>query len=262
VASVAVAAGGRIHYILAPLQMPLALVTGGAVRVGRAISLALGRAGYDVVVHCRTSVDEAEAVHAELTALGRRCHVEPEDLATPEGPAALARRVSAAHPALDLLVLSAAAYEHRDFALVRPEHLERQLQVNLKAPFFLLQGLLPALRQAPAPSVVAITDMAVTHAYTTSHFFSHYLASKAALAQLVRTWALELGPQVRVNAVAPGPVAFAAETTSAQRSEILARVPLRREGRPEDVAQAVVFLAQAPYVTGHSLVVDGGLSIA
>jgi pteridine reductase len=258
---VGVAARDGIGYTQA-LVMPLALVTGGAVRVGRAISLALARAGYDLVVHCRASVSEAEVVRAELGALGRRCFVEAQDLAQPEGASALARRVAAAHPALDLLVLSAAVYEHRAFELVRPEHLERQLRVNVEAPYFLLQGLLPALRQAPAPSVVAITDMAVTHAYTTSHFFSHYLASKAALAQLVRAWALELGPRVRVNAVAPGPVAMAAETTSGQRADILARVPLGREGRPEDVAQAVLFLAQAPYVTGHSLVVDGGLSIA
>jgi pteridine reductase len=242
--------------------MPLALVTGGAVRVGRAITLALGRAGYDVVVHCRSSVTEAAEVVQALGAMGRTCFVEPQDLAEADGAAALARRVSAAHPALDLLVLSAAAYEHREFERVRPEDLERQLQVNLKSPFFLLQGLLPALRQAPAPAVVAITDMAVTHAYTASHFFCHYLASKAALAQLVRAWALELGPRVRVNAVAPGPVAMAAQTTSGQRDDILQRVALKREGRPEDVASAVVFLAQAAFVTGHSLTVDGGLSVA
>jgi pteridine reductase len=242
--------------------MPLALVTGGAVRVGRAISLALAQAGYDLVVHCRRSVSEATALSLELEALGRRCFIEPQDLAEPEGPMALARRVAAAHPVLDLLVLSAAAYEHRAFEQVRPEDLERQLQVNVKAPYFLLQGLLPTLRAAPAPSVVAITDMAVTHAYTPTHFFSHYLAGKAALAQLVRAWALELGPGVRVNAVAPGPVAMAAETTAAQRQDILARIPLRREGQPEDVARAVVFLAQAAYVTGHSLAVDGGLSVS
>ena len=103
--------------------------------------------------------------------------------------------------------------------------------------------------------------MAVSHAYSDTHFFSHYLASKAALDQLTRAWALELGPKVRVNAVAPGPVAMAAETTDEQRQSILMRVPLRREGRPEDVARAVVFLAQAPYITGQTLRVDGGLSV-
>jgi NAD(P)-dependent dehydrogenase (short-subunit alcohol dehydrogenase family) len=111
-------------------------------------------------------------------------------------------------------------------------------------------------------SVVNITDMAVTHAYTSTHFFSHYLASKAALEQLTRSLALELGPTIRVNAVAPGPVAMAQETTSAQRADMLERIPLKREGSPHDVARAVVFLATSSYVTGQTLRVDGGLSVA
>ncbi|MBL9037081.1 MAG: SDR family oxidoreductase, partial [Archangium sp.] len=121
---------------------------------------------------------------------------------------------------------------------------------------------LPKLRQAPAACVVNITDMAVTHAYTSTHFFAHYLASKAALDQLTRSWALELGPTIRVNAVAPGPVAMAAETNEAQRADMLQRVPLRREGTPDDVARAVVFLATSSYITGQTLRVDGGLSVA
>lgn len=237
--------------------MPTALVTGSGVRVGRAIALALGRAGYDVVVHANRSVAEARAVVAELQALGREARVEAADLSTREGPAALAARVGS----LDVLVNSAAAYAHVDFAQVTREQLERMFSVNVTAPFMLTQALLPALR-ASKGCVVNITDMAVSHAYTTTHFFSHYLASKAALEQLTRAWALELGPDVRVNAVAPGPVAMAAETSQAQREDMLARVPLRREGSPEDVAGAVVFLARSPYITGQTLRVDGGLSVA
>ncbi len=242
--------------------MPLALVTGGAIRVGRAITLALGRAGYDVVVHCRRSVAEAEVVKAELEALGREAFIEVGDLGTDDGVAGLVSRLSTAHRALDLLVHSAAAYEHRAFAEVTKESFDAMFAVNVRAPFFLTQGLLPLLGAASAPAIVAITDMAVQHSYTSSHLFSHYLASKAALERLTRSLALELGPRIRVNAVAPGPVAMAAETTGAQVEEILHRVPLRREGRPEDVAEAVVYLAKATYVTGHTLVVDGGLSVA
>ncbi len=135
-------------------------------------------------------------------------------------------------------------------------------KVIVAAPFFLVQGLLPALKASPTAAIVNITDMAVTHAYTTTHFFSHYLAAKAALDQLTRSWALELGPAIRVNAVAPGPVAMAAETTDTQRADILNRIPLGREGRPDDVARAVVFFSNAPYVTGQTLRVDGGLSVA
>lgn len=238
--------------------MPIALVTGGGVRVGRAIALALGRAGFDVIVHARRSAAEAEAMADELRALGRTARVELGDLEASDGAEALAARIGEC----DVLVNSAASYAHVDFAHVTRAQLATMLAVNVAAPFFLAQALLPALARSGEGCIVNITDMAVTHAYTTSHFFSHYLASKAALDQLTRAWALELAPRVRVNAVAPGPVAMGAETTDAQKADMLARIPLRREGRAEDVAQAVVFLAQAPYVTGQTIRVDGGLSVA
>lgn len=241
--------------------MGLALVTGGAIRVGRAITLALARDGFDVVIHANRSRDAAQALATEVRALGRQAFVETADLKVHAEVVGLADRVKAAHPRLDVLVNSAAAYEHLGFEAVTPAHLEQMLAVNVHAPFFLTQGLLPALRAAKG-AVINITDMAVSHAYTPTHFFAHYLASKAALEQLTRAWALELGPDVRVNAVAPGPVAIAQETTEAQRADLLARLPLKREGRPEDVAAAVAFLARAPYITGQTLRVDGGLSVA
>ncbi len=242
--------------------MPLALVTGAAVRVGRAIALGLAHAGYDLVLHAHRSRDAAEELAGELRALGRRASVELADLASLEEVGALAARVVAEHGCLDLLVLSAAPYEHVDFTHVTPAKYEHMFAVNVRAPFFLTQGLLPALRAAAAPSIVAITDMAVERAYTATHAFSPYVASKAALAQLTRSLAVELGPQVRVNAVAPGPVAISSETTEAQRAHMLTRIPLRREGSAADVAGAVLYLAQAPYVTGVTLTVDGGLSVS
>lgn len=238
--------------------MPVALITGGAVRVGRAITLALTEAGFEVVIHAHTSGDQAQALAAELKALGRTARVEREDLSKPDGPAKLASRVAA----LDLLVNSAAAYEHVDFTDISRAQFDAMVAVNVAAPFFLAQALVPKLKASKQGAIVNITDMAVTHAYTSSHFFAHYLASKAALDQLTRAWALELGPSIRVNAVAPGPVAMAAQTTDTQRAEILKRVPLGREGHPDDVARAVVFLATHGYITGQTLRVDGGLSVA
>jgi pteridine reductase len=238
--------------------MPTALVTGGGIRIGRAICLALGRAGYDVVVHANRSVAAAQEVVRELAALGRTARVEQADLSTPDGPQSLGERIDR----LDLLVNNAAAYEHAGFRDITPDQLERMLAVNVRAPFLLTQAVLPLLAASGQGAVVNVTDMAVSRAYTATHFFSHYLASKAALEQLTRALALELGPKVRVNAVAPGPVAIAAETTPAQRADMLARLPLGREGSPADVAEAVVYLARAEYVTGQTIRVCGGLSIA
>lgn len=237
--------------------MPTALVTGGAVRVGRAISTALAEAGFDLIIHANRSAADAESLAHLLRGWGTSARVELEDLSTAQGPKNLAARIAS----LDLLVNSAARYEHLALEHVDAAALEAMFRVNVFAPFLLTQALLPALR-ATNGCVVNITDMAVSHAYTTTHFFSHYLASKAALEQLTRAWALELGPAVRVNAVAPGPVAMAAETSDAQKEDMLRRIPLKREGAPEDVANAVVFLARAPYVTGQTLRVDGGLSVA
>jgi pteridine reductase len=242
--------------------MPVAVVTGAGIRVGRAIALALARDGFDLVLHANRSVEAAAAVKAEIEAVGRRASVEAANLADLAQVRALTQRVSQAHGTLDLLVNSAAAYAHVDFADITPAQLDEMYRVNVAAPFFLAQGLLPALRASKRAAIINITDMAVTHAYTTTHFFAHYLASKAALDQLTRSLALELGPAIRVNAVAPGPVAMAAETTEAQKADILGRVPLRREGAPDDIARAVVFLANAPYITGQTLRVDGGLSVA
>lgn len=242
--------------------MPIALITGGAIRVGAATARLLAREGYEVLIHARRSAEAAAALCHEIHQAGGQATALSADLQAREGPLQLAEQVRQRTSSLDLLVNNAAAYEHLSFEQITPERFDAMMAVNARAPFFLTQALLPLLRNSGAGCVINITDMAVTHAYTTTHFFAHYLASKAALDQLTRAWALELGPAVRVNAVAPGPVAIGGETTEEQRAEILRRVPLRREGSPEDIASAVLFLARSPYLTGQTIRVDGGLSVA
>jgi pteridine reductase len=242
--------------------MPIALVTGGAIRVGRAIVEAVATAGYDVLIHARRSHREATELAAEMRAHGVRAWALTADLEAEDGPFDLARQVLACTTTLDLLVHNAADYEHAAFEDISPARFASMMATNVRAPFFLTQALLPLLRAAQAGAcIINITDMALDHVYTRSHVFSHYLASKAGLMQLTRAWALELGPAIRVNAVAPGPVAVAGETSELQRREIVTRTPLAREGTPHDIAGAVVYLAGAPYVTGQVLRVDGGLSV-
>jgi pteridine reductase len=242
--------------------MPTALVTGGAIRVGRAIVLALARTGYDVIVHANRSREAAEALAEEVRRHGKRAWIELADLGDLDAVNGLAERVVRTTASLDALVHNASSYEHVDFQDVTPEMFDAMFRVNVKAPFFLTQRLLPALRASSEACIINITDMAVSHAYSTTHFFAHYLASKAALDQLTRAWAVEFGPSIRVNAVAPGPVAMAADTTSEQRQDILRRVPLKREGTVDEVARAVIYLLNARYVTGQTVRVDGGLSVA
>lgn len=245
-----------------PQGMPTALVTGAGVRVGQAISSRLLERGFDLVLHVRHSRAGAEALAARAEAAGRRAWVLRADLAEPEELRALAAAVAARVPALELLVHNASVYEHCPLEALDLARLRRTLAVNLEAPLLLTQALLPLLRAAEGAQVITLTDASVARPSRPQDALAHYMASKAGLEGLTRALALELAPQVRVNGVAPGAVAFAATEDAPSRAETLRRVPLGREGSPDDVARAVAFLAcEAPYMTGQILRVDGGLSV-
>jgi pteridine reductase len=235
----------------------VALVTGAGIRLGRAIALELARSGFDLLIHANQSRVPAEALGKEVEALGRKATVLIHDLSKPSAIEALANEVPAK---LDVLVNNAGIYEPLPFMQVTREAFERVTQVNLYAPFFLTQALIGRLRAAEG-SIVNITDMAVDKPYREQRDIMHYLTSKAGLAALTKVWAVDFAPQVRVNAVAPGPVAIAVGTSEEERQKTIREVPLRREGTPEDVARAVAYFATAPYVTGQTLRVDGGLSV-
>jgi pteridine reductase len=239
--------------------MPTALITGAGVRVGRAVAEALGDAGFDLVLHAHRSGDAVRELCAALQARGIKAQAVIADLSRFEGVQALSAAVRERASSLEVLVNSAAIYERTPLAELTPARFERMLQINLAAPLFLTQALLPLLQAATAPSVVNITDTATNKPYP-NH--SAYLASKAALVMVTQALALELAPRVRVNGVAPGAVAFPADFDAAKRERILARVPLGKSGAPADVARAVLFLVRdAPYTTGHIVSVDGGLAL-
>ena len=242
-------------------QAPVALVTGGAIRVGRAISLALAAAGYRVWLHYHRSAEAAAGVAREL---GEAClgplRFDLADEAARAGLVAAVRDPTGpAGGRLDLLVNNAASFERGPFAGRSDADLRRVLEVNLVAPIGLARGLAPALSAARG-SVVNLLDVAAYQPWK-SHL--EHCTAKAGLAMATRALALELAPAVRVNGVAPGTVAWPADDEryaegSPARAAILRAIPLGKIGDPDDIARTVVFLAQSGFISGQTITVDGG----
>jgi pteridine reductase len=229
------------------LTRPVALVTGAGVRVGEAIARHLAHHGYAVAAHYHSHRPRGFA--AALQA----------DLAAPGGPDALAAAFRARFPRLDLLVNSAAGFEARTLEATDAAAFDAQLDLNARAPLLLTRALLGRLRLARG-SVVNVAD--VGGGLVAWSGYAAYAASKAALVRLTECLALELAPRVRVNAVAPGTVLWPRSYGAARRRELAGRIPLGRAGTPLDVAEAVRYLAEAPFVTGAVLPVDGGRRLA
>lgn len=233
---------------------PVALVTGGAVRVGRAISLALAEAGYDLVVHYNSSAGPAREVRDAVEALGRRCVTAGGDLSDPATPEALSDAVRKEYGRLDLLVNSAANFRSHHILEVDADEWDRALDVNLRAPHLLTRAVADLLRSARG-SVVNIADHMGLKPWVR---YGHHSVSKAGLIHLTRIQARALAPDVRVNAVAPGLVLPPEGVTGEALAREVEATLLKKAGTPDDVAGAVIYLARAPYVTGQLLVVDGG----
>ena len=233
----------------------VALVTGGAARLGRAITLGLAEAGYDLFVHYRSSRGDAEDVARTVwKRLARHCILFQADLADPAAPAAVVEAVRAAYGRLDLLVNSAASFDARGLAEVDAEAWDDVMDLNVRAPHLLVRAAAPLLA-ASRGAVVNVLDLSAFQPWT-EH--PAHAVSKAALAHLTRVQARALAPEVRVNAVAPGAVLPPDDYPPQRLEAIRARTPLGTLGTPEDVVAAVVFLARASFVTGQILAVDGG----
>jgi pteridine reductase len=238
----------------APSPQRIALVTGGAVRVGRALTLGLARAGYDVLVTYLSSESAARALALEVAALGRRCELVATDLADPGAADVLTTATASAFGRLDLLVNSAASFDAAPLLEVDAERWDAVMALNVRAPHLLVRALAPLLRQSQG-SVVNVADLGAFQPWL-EH--PHHAVSKAALVHLTHVQARALAPEIRVNAVAPGTV-LAPDSYSDERLRALAAAtPLRRLGSPEDVVSAVLYLARATFVTGQIIAVDGG----
>lgn len=242
------------------LKGKTALVTGGSRGIGRATALALGKLGAQVLVHYGRAAKEADAVVAEIRKAGGRADAVGADLATPDGPHQLARQVRTIVGArLDILVANAGVANAAVIEDTTVEDFDRMLAVNVRAPFFLVQQLLPILCEGS--SIVLVSSLA---AHAVVGTLPAYAATKGAIDTLVKHLAAALGARgVRVNAVAPGVVptdmsSFA--KTDAGRDYTLGLQALQRMAQPDDIGDAIAFLASnnARWITGDTIRVDGG----
>ncbi|MGN2242908.1 pteridine reductase [Frateuria sp. GZRR33] len=240
---------------------PVALVTGGARRVGASIARTLHAAGYDLALHYRHSADEAAALLAELehARTGSTLALQA-DLAAVDGLPALVDQVLARFGQLDALVNNASAFFPTPVGSATPAQWDELFASNARAPFFLAQAAWPALREARG-AIVNLVDIYAERALADHPI---YVMAKAALAAMTRTLAQDMAPDVRVNGVAPGAVLWPSEGKDYdERAAMLARTPLQRAGTPEDVASAVLWLLRdAPFVTGQVIRVDGGRTLS
>jgi len=243
-----------------PAPPPVALVTGGARRLGAAIVRRLHAAGFAVVVHCRDSAADAQALAAELEAArAGSAAVLQADLERFDALPELVARTVGRFGRLDALVNNAAAFFPTPAGTVTPAQWDTLLATNLRAPFFLCQAAAPHLARTGG-AIVNVVDI-----YAERPLRGHavYSMAKAALAMATRSLALELGPDVRVNGVAPGNVLWSENPVKAETLEtVLERTALERQGEPGDIAEAVLWLLQGNrYVTGQILAVDGGRTL-
>ena len=234
------------------------LVTGAAVRVGRAIARAFAEAGADVVVHYRASAKEAEETATEVRALGVRAALVQGDQSRDGEPQRIVAQAVHAHGRLDALVCNAAHFEEVPAAELTRRQFDAMLATNLSGPFELARAAYPHLKETQGCIVNLLDLCGTTQVWERT---AHYAASKAGLAALTRLLALEWAPDVRVNGVAPGAVLLPDSLGAARRERILSRIPMGRLGTPEEVARTVLFLASEPFVTGQILSVDGGRSV-
>jgi pteridine reductase len=230
----------------------VALVTGGARRLGRAFSLALAEAGADVVVNYNSSAADARSAVAGIEALGRRALAVQGDVASGAAVRRLVAETERHFGRLDVLVNSASLFERAAVHEISEEQWDRVLAVNLKAPFLLSQAAAPLLKRAGGGVIINVADLSGLQPWPS---YAHHAVSKAGLLHLTRVLARALAPEIRVNSISPGTVLPPAGEDLEEGS---ARRVVRRAGEPADATSALLYLVRSDFVTGENLLVDGG----
>jgi NAD(P)-dependent dehydrogenase (short-subunit alcohol dehydrogenase family) len=244
------------------MTQKVALVTGGARRIGRAISLALHEAGYAVAVQANRSAEGADELCAEIARDGGRAAAVRADLAEQASVAGLVSAAAKAVGPLTLLVNNAAMFEPDAIGSLDAACFDRQLAVNLRAPLFLSEAFAAQAQNLSEESGAAIVNILDQRVFKLTPQFVSYTLAKSALHAATRLLAQALAPKVRVNAVAPGPTMQSARQDAEDFARQVAAVPLGHGPTAEEIASAVVYLASARSVTGATLIVDGGQHLA
>lgn len=239
-------------------DQPVALVTGGARRIGRRICQRLHQSGYNILLHYRHSAEEAQSLAAELNqARSESVVLLKADLLNAKDRSQLIQQAINQWHRLDVLINNASSFYPLAVADTTEENWDDLVGSNLKAPFFLSQGLADALVQQQG-CIINLVDI---HSERPLKGYPVYSIAKAGTAMLTQALAKELAPAVRVNGVSPGPILLPAGEGDTEQAALLAKTPMARMGNPDDIADTVLFLLQQSYITGQIIAVDGGKSL-
>ncbi|MGZ9233951.1 MAG: SDR family oxidoreductase [Anaerolineales bacterium] len=230
----------------------LALVTGAAHRLGKVFALTLARHGFDIVLHYHHSLDAALQTQLELESVGRRVILAQADLTDPAQIDSLVSNLNS----LNVLVNSAAFMPSGNVDALTVENWDTALDLNLRAPFLLARAC--AMKMTDGGLIVNITDVGAQKTWSR---YPSYTVSKAALESLTRILARAFAPKIRVNAIAPGFVLQSEIVSEEEWQRLINRIPLKRPARTEEIASALEFLLKNEYITGQTIVVDGGYSL-
>ena len=235
----------------------VALVTGAAKRIGRSVALRLAAEGADVIVNYRSSKTEADDVVARITAMGRRSIGVQGNVAKRSDVLALFATVEKEFGRLDILVNNAGIFFSAQFEQMTEQQWDTILDTNLKSQVLCSQAAAPMLRRSGQGRIINFASLGGLLAWPA---YTPYCVSKAGVIMLTRCLARALAPEITVNAIAPGTISFSGDAPEIAE-DFIRRAPLRRTGGPEDIEEAVIFLARSPFMTGQVIVVDGGRTL-
>lgn len=229
-----------------------ALITGGAKRIGKALSIKLAELGYNIILHYNNSQDDAEDTSQQIRSVGVGCDIFSADLSDPQAALRITEKILEKNKGVELLVNNASVFYETGFLNVSEEDFQREFNINFVSPFFLIQQFALICRKG---LVINMIDARITKVHT-SHFV--YNLTKKSLFHLTHMTAKTLGPDIRVNGICPGPILPPPGEDQDFLRTIAAKTPLKRMGDTSYISQAVEYLVKNNYVTGETLFVDGG----